>query len=218
MAFRKRPEIQGFGAGGGNTRGIVGRGEAVEHDAAAREGAGRVLQGIEAAGGLRETGEEGAFAEGEVGERLLEVEAGGFGGPSTMVAVRQAVEVSGEDLVLRPLHLEVSGEQGFAELGAEGARGGGRGEFDELLGDGGGTGDAAAVEHGVLGGAGGGEQVDAAVGAEALVLGGEGAGDEVGGDLIERDRRAAGEVGEDEVVERLAVAVQEDWGGGGVVC
>ena len=56
------------------------------------------------------------------------------------------------------------------------------------------------------------------MGAEALVLGGEGAGDEVGGDLIERDRRAAGEVGEDEVVERLAVAVQEDWGGGGVVC
>jgi hypothetical protein len=74
------------------------------------------------------------------------------------------------------------------------------------------------MEHGILGGAGGGEQVDAAVGAEALVLRGEGAGDEIGGDLIERDRCAAGEVGKDEVVERLAVAVEEDGGSGGTVC
>ena len=112
-------QAERFGAGAGDGVRIVGEvaGHPVEHGGAAFEGALRVAQRVEAGGCLGQAGEQRALGEREVGERLLEKVAGRLGGSAPQSAVVEAVEVLVEDPVLVAGHLEPAGEQHFAELG-----------------------------------------------------------------------------------------------------
>ena len=108
-------------------------------------GAFEIPVGVEPGGGLRQTGEEGAFGQAEVFERFFKVQGGGGGAAGSLIAVFHALEVSGEDAFLVPCDFHFSREGHFAQFILPGAVVVAfAGYLDQLLGDGGGAGDRAA--------------------------------------------------------------------------
>ena len=88
------------------------------------DGAVRVADRVVPRGRLRESGEQGALGEREIGERFLEIEASGLGCSDAQVSVVEAVEVAGEDLLLAPTSFDAPGGGGFIKLVAEVSPGG----------------------------------------------------------------------------------------------
>ena len=99
-----------------------------------------------------------------------------------MVAVVEFVEVGEEDGLFRVRHFEAACREDFVDFAAKGAAGGWGGNFDQLLGDGGGTGDRSTVAQAIKGRARQGEEIDTAVPEDAFVFGGERPIDPVLGD------------------------------------
>ena len=181
LGFDERAKGERLGEGGGDAGGIdfSGGGEALEDGVAADDGPLGMADGIEAGRGLGQPGEQGALGEREVGEGFLEIEPRGLGGADAEISVVEAVQVGGEDLAFRPGHFQAAGGERFADFGERTAFGGRRGNFDELLGDGGGAGNDPPFGEQIAARPQCGQQIDAAVVVKPLVLGGERAGDEV---------------------------------------
>lgn len=191
-----------------------------ENPVSAFESGPGIAMWVEPGRGLGEGGEEGTFGEGKIGERFVKKEAGGFGASLTMGAVVEAIEIGGEDLVFTPAGFEAAGDHRFGDFFGEGAFLALGRNLDELLGDGGSSGNNLIRTKVVVEGTGGGGVVDTGVLEEAFVFGCESGLDEVIGNFFERSWLVAEVVLAGKVGEFLAMTVEENAvrGGWGLEC
>ena len=117
-----------------------------------------------------------------------------------------AVEIEGEDFVLRHPLFELAGEGDFLRLALHCLARAEDEVFHQLLGDGGGARDGFAGSRVGEGGAGDGGLIGAVVFVEALVLGGDESLGDVSGELCHRDGAAIAGAAHS---ERVAFAVDE---------
>ena len=211
LGFVARAKTQWLGEGVGDADGVgfASAGETVEDPITAGGGALWVAERVETGRCLGKAGEQRALSQREVGQGFLKIEAGSLGGADAQISVIEAVEVGSEDLWFGPLRLKLPSGEGFADLGERISFCGCRGNLDELLGDGGGTGDNPPIEEKIASGPASGEVIDSAVVVEPFILSGERAVDQVGRELIRRDGRGTRRIRKREVGDRRAVAVHD---------
>ena len=162
-------------------------------------------------GAADDADEEGGLVFVEITGGNAEVGAGGFFEAVGTGAEVDAVEVVGEDLVLRVAGLDAVGEGDFEELAVDGFLAEFIGVARELHGEGGGSLGELAIEEVAEGGTGKAAYVDAAVVAEVGIFTGvEGLLEEVG-DVFVRDEASVFAV---DGVDLRPVAIQEDGAGG----
>ena len=205
LAALDRHQVLGLGGLGRVAGDVAVLGHLLEHVVAPGDGARLLAHRMQDARRLRQRREIGGLGEGELVERLAEVDLRRGGHAIGVLAEEDLVEIELEDLVLAQRVLEPGGEDDLLDLALAGAVAGQQEVLHHLLGDRRGAAQAAAVHARIVDRGDDAARVEAVVLVEVLVLGrDEGLLHQVG-DLVDRgeDPPLAGELVHEDALARV---------------
>ena len=165
--------------------------------------------GVIDCGQLGQPGQQRGLGQGQVGHVFGKVGLRGGVCAIGKVAVIEFVEINLQDLLFGIAAADLGGEDGFVDLARQRLFGREEDQLDQLLGDGAGAGDEAALQDGIVERAQERDRVNAGVVVEIGVLGGDGGLQQVGRHAIQRHDCAPSGVGVKGLVEEVTLAVED---------